>query len=115
LILTLFTLKFFRDHPSSSKTVIVCDDRTAVVYSDGIGFVNEAEENLADALSPIYDQISLVMYWWILEWILPQTIEYQSGSTDLMVSEIRYREVRAFFSFFFLLLTKVVMEYFLSE
>jgi hypothetical protein len=88
---------------------IICDDRLAVVYSDGNAFINEAEEDLADALSPIYDQLSMAKYWWLLEWI-PQTIKYQSGSTDLMVSEMRY--VLFFFFFFWsFCLLKVVNGY----
>ena len=61
----------------------------AVVYSDGDAFVNEAEEDLADALSPMYDQLKLAKYWWFLE-LIPQTIKYQSGQNDLMVSELTY-------------------------
>jgi hypothetical protein len=77
------------------KPLVVSDDRTAVVYSDGGAFVNEAEEDLADALSPMYDQLKMKMYWWILE-MLPQKIKYQSGRNDLMVSEFKYVQ---FFSF----------------
>ena len=80
------------------KPLVVSDDRTAVVYSDGGRFVNEAEEDLADALSPIYDQLSLAKYWWFLEWI-PQTIKYQDGTTDLMVSELKYVTIYLFFFF----------------
>jgi hypothetical protein len=78
------------------KPLVVSDDRKAVVYTDGGSFVNETEEDLADALSPMYDQLQLAKYWWVLEWI-PQKIRYQSGITDLMVSEIRY--VHSFFLF----------------
>jgi hypothetical protein len=69
--------------------LIVNNDRKAVVYTDGGCFVNEAEEDLADALSPTYDQLKLKYHWWILE-LIPQTIKYQSGKTDKMVSELRY-------------------------
>ena len=61
----------------------------SVVYTDGGSFINEAEEDLADALSPMYDQFKLAKYWQILE-VIPQKIKYQSGSNDLMVSEIKY-------------------------
>ena len=71
------------------KPLVISDDRKAVVYSDGGFFLNEAEEDLADALSPIYDQLDLAKYWWILE-MIPQKIKYQSGLNDLMVSEIKY-------------------------
>jgi len=69
------------------KPLVVKHDRKAVVYTDGGSFVNENEEDLADALSPMYDQLKKKMYWWILEWI-PQAIKYQSSKTDLMVSEM---------------------------
>ena len=71
------------------RPCVINDDRTAVVYSDGGAFVNEAEEDLADALSPIYDQLKIKKYWWLLE-LIPQKIKYQSGVNDLMVSEITY-------------------------
>ena len=71
------------------KPLVISDDRKAVVYSDGGCFVNEAEEDLADALSPIYDQLKLAKYWWILE-MIPQKIKYQSGRNDLMVTEMKY-------------------------
>jgi uncharacterized protein (DUF2235 family) len=70
------------------RPLVVCDDRKAVVYSDGGSFVNEAEEDLADALSPTYDQLKLAWYWWILE-LIPQKIKYQSSRTDKMVSELK--------------------------
>ena len=79
------------------KPLVVCDDRKAVVYTDGGSFVNEAEEDLADALSPMYDQLKLAKHWWILE-MIPQKIKYQSGRNDLMVTEIKY--VHISFHFF---------------
>jgi hypothetical protein len=82
----------FQDHKIHTipvpKPLVVSDDRKAVVYTDGGCFVNEAEEDLADALSPIYDQLQKKMYWWVLE-LIPQTIKYQSGQTELMVSEMK--------------------------
>ena len=39
--------------------MVVSDDRRAVLYTDGGCFVNEAEEDLADALSQIYDRDQL--------------------------------------------------------
>jgi hypothetical protein len=68
---------------------IISDDRKAVVYTDGGCFVNEAEEDLADALSPAYDQLELKRFWWLLE-VIPQTIKYQSSTTDKVVSEMKY-------------------------
>ena len=77
------------------KPLVVCDDRKAVVYTDGGSFVNEAEEDLADALSPMYDQLKLAKYWWILE-MIPQKIRYQSSKTDLMVNELTYVDLLHF-------------------
>jgi hypothetical protein len=71
------------------KPMVVCDDRKAVVYTDGGSFVNEAEEDLADALSPMYDQLKQAKYWWLLE-IIPQKIQYQSSVTDKMVRKFMY-------------------------
>ena len=76
-------------HPiPAPPPLVLSDDRKAVVYTDGGLFVNEAEEDLADALAPMYDQLKLAKYWWILE-MIPQTVKYQSGHNDLMVSEIK--------------------------
>jgi hypothetical protein len=86
------------------KPLVVCDDRKAVVYTDGGSFVNEAEEDLADALSPMYDQLKLAKYWWILE-MIPQKIKYRNGRNDLMVSEIKYVHFSSF-----LFLTKLLMD-----
>ena len=69
------------------KPLVVDDDRKAVVYTDGGSFVNEAEEDLADALSPMYDQLKMAKFWWILE-MLPQKIQYQSSETDKIVREL---------------------------
>ena len=71
------------------KPVVVFDDRKAVVYTDGGSFVNEAEEDLADALSPMYDELKLSKYWWALE-MIPQKIHYQSSETDKMVRKLMY-------------------------
>ena len=48
------------------KILVVIDDGKAVVYTDGGSFENEAEGNLADALSPMYDQLKLAKHWWTL-------------------------------------------------
>jgi len=66
---------------------VVMDDRKAVVYTDGGCFVNEAEEDLADALTPMYDQLKLAKFWWILE-MLPQKIQYQDSDNDKMVRKL---------------------------
>lgn len=41
----------------------------------------EEEEELNDALSPVYDQLELKWYWWILE-IVPMKFRYQRGSAE---------------------------------
>ncbi|KAF8581738.1 hypothetical protein K439DRAFT_200070 [Ramaria rubella] len=41
----------------------------------------ELEEELRDALSPIYDQLSLALYWWTLE-VLPMKQKYQKGDNS---------------------------------
>ena len=66
---------------------VVDDDRKAVVYTDGGSFVNEAEEDLADALCPMYDQLKQAKYWWILE-MLPQKIQFQSSENDKIVKKL---------------------------
>ena len=80
------------------KPTVVEDDRKAVVYTDGGAFVNEAEEDLADALCPMYDQLKLAKYWWMLE-MIPQKIHYQSSENDKMVQKLTYVDLN--FSFFF--------------
>ena len=69
------------------KPEVVRNDRKAVVYTDGGSFVNEAEEDLADALSPMYDELMRAKYWWLLE-MIPQKIHYQCSVTDKMVTEL---------------------------
>ncbi|KAJ7631645.1 hypothetical protein DFH06DRAFT_1223719 [Mycena polygramma] len=44
-------------------------------------FMNEEEEDLADALSPINDELKRVKLWWILE-VLPQKLRFQEGNNS---------------------------------
>ena len=60
---------------------VVNDDPTIVVYSDGGTFVNEEQEDLADALCPLYDQLKLAWHWWVLE-VIPQKLHYQRDEDD---------------------------------
>ena len=55
---------------------VIKGDPTIVAYSDGGTFVSEEQEDLADALCPIYDQLALNLWWWILE-IIPQKLHFQ--------------------------------------
>lgn len=41
------------------------------------GMLTEEEEDLADALCPIYDQLSIAKGWWVLE-LLPMKLRYQN-------------------------------------
>lgn len=69
------------------------DDRKAVVYTDGDSFVNEEEEDLADALCPMYDQLKLAKFWWILEW-LPQKFQYQDSTSNETKHKFTYVDLR---------------------
>jgi hypothetical protein len=51
---------------------------TAAPANDKIPVGTEEEEDLNDALSPIYDQLKLQRAWWILE-ILPLKLKYRLG------------------------------------
>ncbi|KAH7926861.1 hypothetical protein BV22DRAFT_1008135 [Leucogyrophana mollusca] len=68
------------------KPQVVKGDPTVVVYSDGGDFVSEEEEDLADALSPVYDQLVLAKGWWILE-VLPQKQHYQKDEDSSWVKD----------------------------
>jgi len=49
-------------------------------------FVSEELEDVADALSPMYDQLQRTWKWWILE-ATPQPIYYQDDCDDHDVIE----------------------------
>ncbi|KAG9308955.1 hypothetical protein JVU11DRAFT_11257 [Chiua virens] len=59
----------------------VVNDSSIVAYSDGGTFVSEEQEDLADALCPLYDQLVASPYWWILE-VIPQKLRYQRDDDD---------------------------------
>ncbi|KAI6154269.1 hypothetical protein BKA82DRAFT_1006214 [Pisolithus tinctorius] len=62
--------------PANADPNAPCDDH-AVIQCDPDGkFVSEEMEDLYDALSPMYDQLMITPYWWILE-MLPQEQRYQ--------------------------------------
>ena len=54
--------------------------------TDPVG--SEEEEDLKDALSPIYDQLKLRRAWWILE-VLPLRFKHQRSSNTQWVSRVR--------------------------
>ncbi|KAH0837783.1 hypothetical protein J3R83DRAFT_5963 [Lanmaoa asiatica] len=63
------------------KPQVIKDDPTIVAYSDGGTFINEEQEDLADALCLTYDQLRLSPPWWILE-VIPQRLHYQRDDDD---------------------------------
>ncbi|CAL1694705.1 unnamed protein product [Somion occarium] len=74
----------------SSYTVKTLVDDPTVAKSTSVGYANiaasdlnltEEEEDVYDALSPIYDQLSLAPAWWILE-LLPMRFKKQRDNND---------------------------------
>jgi len=76
------------------EPAVLDDDRKAVVYTDGDSFLNEEEEDFADALCPMYDQLKLAKFWWILEWC-PMKIQYQDSNTNKIVRKLTMNKGRA--------------------
>ncbi|KAH7926859.1 hypothetical protein BV22DRAFT_1086180 [Leucogyrophana mollusca] len=70
------------------KPRVVKDDPTVVVYSDGGDFVSEEHEDLADVLSPIYDQLTLSKGWWLLE-LLPQKQHFQNNGDNYWIMDYK--------------------------
>ena len=72
----------FSSMPTSPAHFIIPSISTARTLveeceEDGLDFVSEEEEDLADAVCPIYDQLKCAPLWWILE-VLPQTLRHQN-------------------------------------
>ena len=63
------------------------DDPTFVAYGDGGTFVSEEQEDLADALCPIHDQLALKWWWWIFK-VIPQRRRYQRDEDDQWQSDL---------------------------
>ncbi|KAI6154266.1 hypothetical protein BKA82DRAFT_4099354 [Pisolithus tinctorius] len=75
--------------PTNADPGVPCDDDDAAIQCDPDGkFVSEEMEDLGDALSPIYDQLKIARYWWILE-MLPQKQHYQRDEDDTWVKDIK--------------------------
>ena len=51
-------------------------------------FISEEKEDLADALSPIYDQLRISWPWWILE-VIPQKQQFQKDGDNKWDTEFR--------------------------
>ncbi|KAF7364570.1 DUF2235 domain-containing protein [Mycena venus] len=66
----------------------VGSETAPVNVANGDVFVTEEELDLRDALSPIYDQLTLKWTWWILE-LIPVGQRYQRGD-NTWVSEFRW-------------------------
>ncbi|KAG6828485.1 hypothetical protein H0H87_001826 [Tephrocybe sp. NHM501043] len=52
-----------------------------VVMTNDHSKIDEEMEDLRDALSPVYDQLELKRWWWLLE-ILPLNLRYQNGNNE---------------------------------
>jgi hypothetical protein len=67
---------------------------TILASPDSIGpanvtdFVSEEHEELMDALCPMYDQLKMKMFWWVLE-VLPQVLHFQKRD-DTWHHELSY-------------------------
>ncbi|KAL0577269.1 hypothetical protein V5O48_004726 [Marasmius crinis-equi] len=80
---------FIRNIPTSSSTSQTQREMALQNYSSGDLTATavsdrrptEEELELADALSPVYDQLSLAWFWWILEFF-PIRIRYQHGDNS---------------------------------
>ncbi|EIW87436.1 hypothetical protein CONPUDRAFT_149464 [Coniophora puteana RWD-64-598 SS2] len=73
--------------PIPTPTVVKLEeDPTYITYTDHGGFVNEEEEDMKDALSPIYDQLELGRGWWVLE-MTPQPRRYQRDDDGKWVTK----------------------------
>ncbi|KAI6159255.1 hypothetical protein EDD17DRAFT_1613144 [Pisolithus thermaeus] len=75
--------------PAKADPKVPCDDNDfAAIQCDPNGkFVSEELEDVNDALSPIYDQLMIAPYWWILE-ALPQKLHYQRDQDDSWTRDI---------------------------
>jgi len=81
-----------RPIPRSSASALASFEDGAETSSPSV-FKTEEELDLEDSMSPIYDQLSLVLPWWILEFI-PVKNKYHDGKGKLL-SEIGFNLGRA--------------------
>ena len=77
---TLFPTVLSRPDPvtfeSADRSRIASDHSGTVTIVDKEMILSEEEEDLADILSPVNDQLSLAKFWWLLE-IMPLTHKHQ--------------------------------------
>lgn len=66
---------------------VIKNDPSIVAYSDGGTFISEEQEDLADALCPLYDQLKIKWAWWILE-VVPQQLRYQRDEDDCWDNDV---------------------------
>ncbi|KAJ3574362.1 hypothetical protein NP233_g1816 [Leucocoprinus birnbaumii] len=67
--------KFSGDPPPPTRDFLTLPGRNGMLVEDN-SFVNEEEEELADAKSPINDMLKIAKSWWLLE-LVPQKIRFQ--------------------------------------
>lgn len=75
-------------HNRTESSATAVDELTLERLRDSkLGTLSEEEEDLADALCPIYDQLSLAKGWWILE-LLPMKQRFQNPQDNSWEEEI---------------------------
>ncbi|KAL1692124.1 hypothetical protein GGG16DRAFT_52174 [Schizophyllum commune] len=63
---------------------------SAASVKDGAAFLGEEEEDRRDALSPVYDQLSLKPHWWLLE-LIPAKVRYVLADNATWLQKLFYR------------------------
>jgi hypothetical protein len=87
--------KRIRRMPKSTSAADVFKEAAEEVDNGTQGL--EEQEELNDAMSPIYDQLSLAKSWWVLE-ILPMKRRYQRVVDDSWASTWKYVYLSALFT-----------------
>ncbi|ESK92370.1 hypothetical protein Moror_4580 [Moniliophthora roreri MCA 2997] len=75
---------------SMTASTSTCVERPKPKHRHSIfeeGFIDEEDEDIKDALSPINDMLRKAPLWWILE-VLPQKLKYQKGKEEDWVQQI---------------------------
>lgn len=82
------SLSFLRNLLLPRSVVDIVPAPVNATADEAIPVGTEEEEDLKDALSPMYDQLELQPAWWILE-VLPLKLRYQRGDCS-WVSYVGY-------------------------
>ena len=69
-------------HPAAVDGPSIEELKTEEMKVEEIPIGSEEEEELKDALSPIYDRLKLVRAWWILEFFPSVKVRYQQDDTS---------------------------------